>query len=96
VRPLASGFVTSEFWIALAALAGKIVVLIYVLIAVSKTNPTDPNALITAISEVILAVGTIWGISHGAANYANNRTQLKTEAVRANAVSTRIIDTRVP
>ncbi len=82
IRPLASGFVTSEFWMALAALAGKMVALYFVVHTISLTDPNSQNALASSVMMVVLGIGTVVGIAHGASNYSNNRTQLKMEAVR--------------
>lgn len=80
MKPLASGFLTSEFWVALAALAGKVVVL---LLTLNVIRTSDPNALTQTVTEVVLGVGTIWGLTHTAAKYSDNRTQLKTAALKA-------------
>ena len=87
------GVLTSEFWVALAALAAKVITLLVVLNVIKNI---DPNRLTEAISAVIAAVGALVTISHGAANYVTNRTNLKAAALKANGPtgSSQIIDTR--
>lgn len=94
MRPLAVGVLTSEFWLALAALAGKVTILLFTL---NLIHSTDPDKVVQQITEVITAVGALFAISHGVTNYVTNRTNLKAAAVRAEAVkatTTQIIDRR--
>lgn len=79
---LSSGVITSEFWMALAALAGKVITLLVVLQVI---HTTDPNNLTQAISSVILGIGTIWGLAKTNSTYTNNRTELKVEAMKSEA-----------
>lgn len=88
------GVLSSEFWVALAALAAKVITLLVVLNVIKNT---DPGQLTEAISAVIAAVGALVTISHGATNYVTNRTNLKTAALKASPSPpvSQIIDTRV-
>lgn len=76
------GWLSSEFFANLAALAGKIIVL---LVGVHLIHTADPAALTQQISDVILAVGALITISYGSANYTNNRTQLKSQLLAQTA-----------
>jgi hypothetical protein len=96
IRPLASGWISSEFWLALAAIAGKVVVF---LITMQVIHTTDPNGLAQQVIDLVTAIGTLVTIAYGAGNYVNRRTQLKTEAMKADAQMmnpVKIIDTRGP
>lgn len=83
IKALGSGWVSSEFWMALAALAGKLLTVYFVIRTVSLTDPNSQSALIQAITMAVMGIGTVVGIAYGASNYTNNRTELKAEAVRA-------------
>lgn len=76
------GWLSSEFFVALAALATKVVMLFAVL---NMIHGTDPDKLGQAVSEVILGIGGLFATSATAANYTTNRTRLKAEAVRVAA-----------
>lgn len=73
------GWLSSEFFVALAALATKVVTLLLVL---NLIHTSDPDKLSQAISAVILGVGALFATSQTSANYANNRTRLKMEAMK--------------
>jgi hypothetical protein len=74
--------VTSEFWLKLAALGGSVAAM---LVTMNVIHTSDQNALTQTITQVILGIGTIWGLVHASNNYANNRTDLKAAALKASA-----------
>lgn len=85
------GFLTSEFWVALAALAGKVVAF---LVTVKAAQTTDPNQLSTIVSEVVSGIGAIVALTHGSNTYVRSRTELKARALAQQPP--RAIDMRPP
>lgn len=95
MRPLASGWMTSEFWMALAGLAGKVTILLFTL---NLIHSSDPDKVVQQITEVVAAVGALFAISQTTANYIRGRSLVKAEAVKAQALGClpgpTVIDTR--
>lgn len=71
---LRSGFLTSEFWVSLAALAGKIVVL---LVSLNYIGAAQQENITKAITDLLLAVGTLVALTQSTKSYVKNRTELK-------------------
>lgn len=84
MRPLASGWSSTEFFIALGALVSKVLIVLFTL---NVIHATDPDKVIQQVAEAVAAIGALWTVSHGSANYTNNRTALKAAAVQAAAAS---------
>lgn len=80
-----SGWRSSEFWASIGALAASIITLV---VLFGFIKPQDQESVTKAVSEVIAAIGAIvvqWGVAR---TYTSNRTDLKLEAMRMNAVRT--------
>jgi len=76
-----SGFLTSEFWVALASLASKIVVFYFAVRTINAADPNAPNVIINVLTPVILGVGTIWGLTHGSNTYVKSQAALRSKAM---------------
>jgi hypothetical protein len=78
-----AGWLSSEFWLSLSALAGKLVTLFFVLRTINASDPNAPNALINALGPAIVGVGAVLSIAMGQSAYINSRTQVKLAAMKS-------------
>lgn len=94
-KPLtSSGFLSPEFWVALAALAAKLVALFFVIRSVSLTDPNSQGAITQAVVAVIAGIGALFTINQGASNYVNKQMGLKAEMFRAAMMRATVVNQR--
>ncbi len=82
MNPTKAGWLTSEFWLAVAGVAAKVVIVLVILGVI----PADKQEGTTqAVINLIISIGGILGISLGTTSYAKGRTEIKKEMLRSQA-----------
>jgi hypothetical protein len=81
-NPNKPGWATTEFWLALAGVGAKVVIVLVILgvIPVEKQEGTT-----RAIVDLLVAIGGIVGITFGSAAYGRQRAEVKKMAMSLQA-----------